>query len=570
MMPDTLQILFYLPILFDPLRPWPDLLAVLVTYGGLQILVRNGAWGTSAEVSLLVGSLLILQLYLPLLAMVPMQNGIFLGLLLSVWMAAWMNVALKSSRRISRTFTLNFKDWWESIPIPVYLGLAFPLVLGVLVLSGFQFSPIEVPEALRPWGGLRTLVAGSTAFLFIHWLLFSGGGATQSNLIRIGQLSKRCCGILTVLFFGRLLLFLLVGGLNLVVGTPTPLRYDAVLSTSKSLAITQLDWLVRKQVLSVGLTPEISIDEWVRWAKDADHDPFKALAAPSPLAKFLVKGGASIPIETEQTGDHPAVGIAVSADHQNLYVLFDQGMLVKISEGVTVRTFPPELGGMVHIRLDQQQRPLLLEISGRLTRIEAEGQSTVLAQAISRDTGFRRLAVHPTTGEIFALDLYGVFYRIDAQGHWQADERFKPYSQSGDLTYDIARDITISPSGTIYLLDCFGRVYSSSLASSEIKGPTQNTHYWPGNPLGQSIQASSNTDNSYTVVDRYGGIFPKPDPRCENPPTSLEAYRLPTSLPRKDQDIVDHVFLEPQRWIYLLTRNGQVLTNYRWADTWAE
>lgn len=569
---DRRMILLFLPVVLAPFRPFPELLALLASLLGVHVVLRFERSQPFGRLSLLMAAFLLIQLYNPLLAKVPLGPWVFFGLILSIWVAVWINFELNPKKGNIEKPPAGLIDWLKSIPYPVLVGLAFPLFLTAFVLLGFQFSPIEVPEALRPWGGFRTLLAGSTLFFFFHWCLFSEGGLSQTSLKHLALMAKWSLSVLGVIFLGRLLLFILAFSFSLLSGSTNSSRSDSLLATTKSLAIQPLDWLVREHLLGAGLNADVSGDDWVRWAKDASRDPLKSLKAPSPLLKFLVKGGLSIPAETDPTSGHPAVGIAVSAGHQNLYVLFDQGLLVKISEGVSPRTFPPESGRMVHLRLDQNQNPLLLEASGRLTRIEPDGSRTLLARPVEGDPGFRRLAVQPGTGDIFALDLYGVFYRLDREGHWLADERFKPFSKENDIASDIARDITLSPDGTIYMLDCYGRVYSSPLASADVKGPVQDTHFWPKNPLGQSIQAFTGAgSHGYIVVDRYGGVYPDPDPRNQHAPqSSVEPYLFPWSLPRKDQDVVDHVFLDPQRWIYLLTRKGQVLTNYRWADIWAE
>jgi hypothetical protein len=470
-----------------------------------------------------------------------------------------VEVELSERRKKGLTSGQNGREEPSPLFGSILSALGIPVVLGCLVAAGLLFSPEEIPHVLLPLGGF----SGAAGMGLIWWAVWRGFSGESGGLLPF----PRGMAVLTVLVLAITVVARGVAVWNDGTGSAPAKEWNSLLERAEAIHLDWLEWQVRKKALSssAALADPAA---WVDWAKGGSLDLTKEDKAPNLFCKFSVRGGNAFPDTGESVATAEAVGLAVDPDRMRLWVLNAQGLLVRIASEVNVFNATAEVGPFVHCRLDDEGHPLLLEAGGRLQRLADEGLETICpGSREDREPVFERLCVDPETGSPWALDVYGRIYHSPSPQGWMRDDRFLSVSHTETLGVDVARDITINASGTLALLDCYGRIWSASLNSPEIKGPSLETHFWPTDPLGQSIAACP---GGYTVVDRLGGIYVSPNPKRREIQRLRGTYLFPLSLPRKEPDIVDHAFLPERRWVYLLTKSGKILTNHRWAKVWAE
>ena len=153
------------------------------------------------------------------------------------------------------------------------------------------------------------------------------------------------------------------------------------------------------------------------------------------------------------------------------------------------------------------------------------------------------------------------------------DFRFQNVSRRGDIVWDVARDFCITPTGTIALLTCDGEIWTSSKESSEIKGPLRGTHYFPDDPVAQSLDWKR---SGYDFADRYGGFFHVPYPSSRADLKFRGTYLFPRGVFIDEDEVedgkgvVDHEYDDDRRWLYFLTADGRLFTNYKGMGTEAD
>lgn len=450
----------------------------------------------------------------------------------------------------------------RSVRFSTVLTGLIPLSCGAGVWMTLSLSSEPLPTQFIPTDGSLTALG----MISVWWALVG-------ELSRSGEgkgLSRPALLAIVVV-----LMFSIVGRIGLMEtkfralqksGETKVGEWDRLLHRTHTLDWRWLDRRVRMAALGTSAWTEDPMT-WVHWAKETSRDLSSHLEDVDLFWRYLARGGKVVNRESRMAEADAAVGLCLDLERRRLWIPTKEGMLLQVSESLESFSLDAEVGAFVHCRLDPEGRPLLLEAGGRVLRFEnGEGLEVVPTLYGESAATFRRLRVNTKSDEIFALDLFGNFYRSRGDGApWEIDERFVPVSRSEGITFDVARDIALSTQGSISLLTCFGEIWSSSLDSVELVGPRRKSHYWPDYPVGQSLSAN---EQGYEVVDRFGGFYLAPYP---SDPAVLElrrSYLFPRSLPRKAGDIVDHVFLEDRRWLYMLTGSGRVLTNHRWSDFW--
>ncbi|MCB9784525.1 MAG: MerC domain-containing protein [Candidatus Omnitrophica bacterium] len=308
--------------------------------------------------------------------------------------------------------------------------------------------------------------------------------------------------------------------------------------------------------------------EWIHWAKHLSGDAEGDLDTDFLPLRLLAFGGKPfedrIDSETESF-----VGIEIDADSLTLYLLTDSGRLFGIdANGVSENQVDPEVGPFVHLTLGRNQTPVMLEAGGRLLSASGGAFQEIIPSQFSPEFAYMmRLAYDPTEDNTWAMDRFGVVFRADPEGRkWIRDERFLPIAKTPDGLYPTAQDIAVDSRGNLGFLNCYGEVWSSSLESTEIYGPERGSHFFPDFPVSQSLGAN---EKSWEIVDRYGGFYHEPYPSAKEELALRDSFLFPRSLPRRDPEVVDHVYLPEHRWLYLLTKSGRILTNKKWQSYWA-
>ncbi len=520
-------------------------------------------WGA---VSSILGTLFLLGLYIPLVEAIRFPpEAVLIPLILGI--GAYQLERLSSprvaSQVIHREDPLVTQDW--PIRLPVWLALSVPILLGSFVMASFWIAGTHVPAVLKPKDGVFTALWLALVWWFV-WARFSGK-LTPDRYNRASPWFRQAGSILIVLSVVLGARFLGVGWnyLKYNGGNASFTEWNQLLERSRGLGLLPFERAVRKRALTQA-QQDGNTWAWIHWAKDSDHDPLRRSTPPSLLAKFLTRGGKA-PSASGSLSQATATGLAVDSNFHAIWVLYEEGQLVEITNTIKQLTLDVANSSFTHIRLDPQGHPLILRADGELLRFD--GTPEILCPPTSQfgEVVFRRLCLDPQSGQTWSLDLYGNIYRWDPASGWIQDQRFLEVSRKENQTYDIARDLAITQDGTFALLDCYGQVWKSPIGSNTIDGPYCQTHFWPTLPLGQSIQA---VVNEFILCDRYGGIYLTPYPRDRATLSLKGSYLFPRSLPREKQDIVDMVFLPEQRWVYLLTGSGRILTNHRWGDVWAE
>lgn len=116
---DRRMILLFLPVVLAPFRPFPELLALLASLLGVHVVLRFERSHPFGRLSLLMAAFLLIQLYNPLLAKVPLGPWVFFGLILSIWVAVWINFELNPKKGNIEKPPAGLIDWLKSIPYPV-------------------------------------------------------------------------------------------------------------------------------------------------------------------------------------------------------------------------------------------------------------------------------------------------------------------------------------------------------------------------------------------------------------------------------------------------------------------
>lgn len=582
------------PVCWSWAFPLPSILACVAVWGLVAWLERGGflrGWEDSEEdlrshhwVTTLFFMLLLFLLYLPLLrGIATIREGLLIagGLVLFAGLGDRVlgprtNISIDPSRACSPPLVAG---------LATLVGILLPAGWGAFVILCMELSPVDIPDELQPENG--TIAAAGFAVLAVSTHLLFHKARTGVNLSNPqGWAPLRIVGcllaIIILVFVVRVsvltarCLFLQQPdqGVAQLIQTRTE-----TLNEASELGFTWYEGWLRSTCLAKD-RERMDLFTWIDFGKRCLSDPTRKLELPSPLTKFLIRGGNTFPDDpasgsvADATGegklDSPhAVGLAVDWTVPRFWVFRSDGLLVSIDDNLETQSFSAEVGPFVHICLDAERRPLLLESGGRLLRV-MDATTEVVCTTIKDywKPIFRRLAIHPTSGEPIALDVFGKFHRRASGGGWSADDRFVPVSSTKEIGYDIARDITLTVGDEIILLDSFGDLYRSPLSGREIGGPERETHFWPDSPVGQSI--STPFPDSHLIVDRHGGAYLTDHELSDRWKAGLAPTLFPRSLPREEPDIVDHAFEPGRGWIYMLTRGGRILTNYRWADVWAD
>jgi hypothetical protein len=577
-------VLTFLPLLWAGLFGFPNLLALGLTLVSLVCLTRFPLpTPHHTEVFRILGILFYLQLLLPLIQWMDLSSWLLTGWVVTLGLVWYLqrNAIAAEWGRVSDQRIIPP----AAVPLPSFPSfgaLAFPLLVCLFVNFCFSISSLNIPTELKPYTGLGTLLGMALLWLSFWWWFPGCVLLCSWSLTDLTNLGFRRWLTLWLLLLGIFCFRMMTLGWALVM-PPTVLEaWEQLLQKGNAIGCRSLEWSVQKQALASAVAQQ---DErlWIRWAKDANRDPRELSEAPSPLAAILAHGGYLTVPATEIIRGASAVGLAVTDQPLSVAVLYENGVLLRLLAGgqPEVHSYLPQSGACVHCCLDQAGQLLILESFGRVVRLDGTFTEVCPPPNQDRQPIFRRLDVDPQTGALWMLDLYGNLYHSDLTPRpplqsgeggspWILDDRFRKVAIKDELAYDIARDIAITSDQKIALLDCYGQIWESSLAGQAVDGPHKKTHYWPSIPVGQSLQA---VPGGYSLIDRYGGIYLSPFPMVvKGEDTLLKPgdYLFPLSLPRQEQDMIDHVFLPRERWSYLLTRAGKILTNHRWGKVWAE
>jgi len=570
---------FFLPVLWAPLFGIPELLSLGVILAAIALLqwprfrellesqapITSGGnrWWTLMPI---LGTLFLLSLYVPFVETLNLPPTALLILLVLVYTA--FHIEKLSQPAITPTAPLKSHSALPSegsSKALICLTLMVPLIVGIFVTCSFGLSSYQIPEVFKPREGLLT----SLVLAILWWITWRRMGGKFSVLPSSGGTFPLPLAIASLMLLSTILGIRILGtGLSYLSysgKTATMNKWDHLLQRSQRLGLPPIEWEIRKSALArAGIDGESAT--WVHWAKDADRDPMEELKPPSPLTEFLARGGKVQPAMGNIPQATPAA-LMVDGSLKALWILYRQGQLVEISDQIRTHILNPEASYFTHVCQGHKGIPLILRADGEL--LQFDGTPGVLCAPTYQfgEVVFRRLCLDPNTKQIWSLDLFGNLYRFEEGSGWIQDQRFKEVSRLGNQTYDIARDFAITPDGQVALLDCFGQVWKSPIDSTTIQGPFRETHYWPGLPLGQSLQA---VGNDLILGDRFGGVYLTPYPQDPAILSLRGSYLFPRSLSRSEQDVIDLEFLPERRWLYLLTQSGRILTNHRWGDVWAE
>ena len=454
-------------------------------------------------------------------------------------------------------------DRTGKITLLVGLSVGVPLALGAVPTFLLEFSPQSPPSELIPWQGWITSI----------WTLFFWGGVSLLFFPRDRPGERG--------WWGLTLLCLLA------ISTSMVYRINDLNSTFENLTSESSarvsDWeRLMERTKSVGFpgqeermletalqSPAFRQSEpaWISWAKELNPDP-KSFLKPFPLKRRLLAVGGK-PFEEEiEPGTGDFVGLEIDPNHLEIYLLTESGYLTTIGDSMKQRKIEPEVGPLVHLCLGIHGEPVLLEAGGRVVSVTGTSIHEIIPTHFGPEAAFLiRLAVDRQAGVFWGLDRFGVLYRSDPKSReWIRDERFLPHAKTPDGDFPTAQDIAVTSDGTLYFLDCFGQVWSSTKDGSKVVGPDRGAHYFPDFPVAQSLGVDGHT---LEIVDRYGGFFPSPYPTDRETLRLRESHLFPRSLPRRTPEVVDHVFLPEHRWLYLLTKSGRILTNKKWYSYWA-
>ncbi|NUN97187.1 MAG: O-antigen ligase family protein [Candidatus Omnitrophica bacterium] len=559
----------YLPLAWVPMFTFRETLGVLVTalfvwtagspffHDWLRAGEGNAKPGVWRRIAIQLWSLLatalLVQLYLPALP--------------KSWLAPGPAL-LMGGLCLLLSFSRQGDAASGGMGAPLHLGLGFPLALGGGLMLCLDLSPLDLPEAFLPSEGLATALGLSLALWGLWRFLALQVGRAPFEW---GPFGPGVYEIRSLVVAGLVVLSVLLRAIGVETSRQGLLAreegdvrsWELLIHRAKALDLRGLENQVRASALaSAGVRREP--DRWVSLAKDSSVSLINEENT-SLFARFLARGGKALPEDYLQVERDEAVGLALDWNSKRFLMLTAGGRLVILENGIRAAQLVAEASPFAHCRLDREGNLFALEARGALHLWNDHGTRKVCPGG--PEPIFRRLSVDPGSGQPWALDLYGNLYHSPSERGWTRDERFVSVSQSGGTVYDIARDLAISASGSVSLLDCYGRIWSASLDSPEVKGPLEATHYWPRKPVGQSLQADS---TGFTVVDRFGGVYLSPWPTSPAVLALRGSHLFPRSLPRRDPDVVDHVFLSDKRWIYLLTKSGRILTNTRWHGVWAE
>jgi len=515
-----------------------------------------------ANVTGALAASLLIQLYLPLLDFFQVPPGTLF--LISIILVVTHALA----GRISRP--------WSSEGIEksgaVIFFLMIPILIGFTVIMGFQLSDREIPGIFYPLAGGQNLIA-ITLLWWVAWRRNPFSGAERENQRATHQ---RLFLQLSTFMIAVILAFLIVR----IWGIESTSRknqkelpnvvesWDSLLRSAEQLNFPMLDSHVRVKALS-SQAAQANPSVRVRWLKQSGEDLTDEVPSPGLYWEFLARGGKIF----KNFGNATAVGIAHDRKGEIIWVLTRSGKLVRLSNELEILSATPRSERFVHLRLDSDGNPLLLENSGRLLKYEkGEFIEYCPGQPPPHPATFTRLEIDPVSGDPWALDLYGRLYHTPTRSGWSESKVFVPLSSHQGQPYDIARDIAISREGRIAFLNCFGEVTTAPLDAAlagrggSLENPHREAHYWPGSAVGQSIGANF---HGFDIIDRYGGLYRTPLPDPVNWPQGNRQQTDFRSLPRKNQDVVDHFLMPEEGWAYMLTKSGRVLTNKGWMGRWA-
>jgi len=500
-------------------------------------------------------------------------NTLFLALLyapvLKLAQVTWLAPAgaLAISGILWWTFAKKSLMWKNQESRWTYLLLAMallvPLSLGAVPTLLLQLSPRRPPVEMIPTEGWWT-----ACWVLLFWgslvTMFLG---EQSR----GESARRMIVLFCLVWIVGVFVYRSIAiesALETLSGEASTevLEWEDLIYRSKSLSFPGQE----DRVLSAALgSPsfEDSISVWVSWAKELDEEGEEILEE-SPLRDRLLAIGGKPWEEEIDPDEESCVALEVHPDTFAISVLTDSGTLFQVAETERKRNLQPVVGPFVHMCLGSNGEPVLLEAGGRVVSVSGERGTEIMPTLFSRDAAFLiRIAADPRTGEFWILDQFGVLYRSHlASRSWKRDDRFVPYSKTPDGAYPTAQDIAVSQEGTLYFLNCYGEIRSSSVESQKVEGPIQGAHYFPDFPVAQSLGVH---EDGTELVDRYGGFYHSPYPTDFESLQFRSSHLFPRSLPRRDPEVVDHVYLPQQRWLYLLTKSGRILTNKKWRSFWA-
>jgi hypothetical protein len=510
-----------------------------------------------------------IQLYLPIV-----ESGGWVGALCPLLALGSILVAT-----IDREVTFNWESFFRFlVSKPVLLwAIGIPLLLGCGVVVLFISSPLDLPEAFVP---LKGLVMG--AFFGATWWILSCLVASREDRIAWGHLGATfvipaILGSLTL--FGNVLPTL--SKIRSVQATPSGSNrlevsdWTDILDRTETVGVPLYDRLVRSKALRSNAAQKDPF-KWVELAKGSEKDLSEEFAEIGEFWTCLAWGGTPIEKEDLVSSEDSCVGMEIDFPRAILWTLTAKGRLIRLdAEGRKEFQLDPVQTDYIDCAVSPSEPGIfLLENCGRLARFDGETAQTV-SEGICDPSRrvFRRLEVDPTTGNLWAMDLYGVLYHSPTEKMWSMDYRFKEVSRRRDIDYDVARDFCISPNGTIALLLCDGEIWTSSRESSEVQGPFRGAHYFPDYAVAQSIDWK---DSGYGFVDRYGGFFHSPYPTDRSDSKYRGTYLFPRGVfVDKDEvedgkGIVDHEYDAEKRWLYLMTTNGRLFTNFKGMGTEAD
>lgn len=567
-----------LPLAWFKVFSLPQLLSLVFILVVITVLQRPRfrAWITTSPagdlnlpqwrcVTPILITLFLTGLYLPLLETLRIPPVLILSLLaLSICglLLDRFSVLRPVFGGTSGTVLLSTQERFPMLLMGVAMGV--PLLLGGFVMASFAIVGGHLPSEFKPRQGLYSVLW----LTLLWWLIWCKLAAKPTGRSSIGRpISIQLAAAILIILSGLWGICFLGTGWSYLTSDKDNMAvadWDRLIVKCQNLGFPPLERVIRTKAMKTARSASDQ-NTWIHWAKDADLTTIAKDSPPSLLADVLANGGKFM--GKEEALQQKATGLAITTDLNALWILFDRGRLLKITDQTQTYTLDSGPSSFTHCRLDPQGCPLILRADGELLRL-AESP-VVLSPPPDQNTEprFRRLCVDPRNGEIWSLDLYGHLYRLDPNTGWVQDSRFLEVSRQGGLEVDIARDIAISRDGTLALLDCYGQIWLSPPASNGLKGPLNKTHYWPTLPLGQSLQA---LEKGFILSDRYGGLYLSPYPEDPDLLRLRGSYLFPRSLPREQPDIVDQAFLPAQRWVYLLTGSGRILTNHRWGDVWAE
>lgn len=351
--------------------------------------------------------------------------------------------------------------------------------------------------------------------------------------------------------------------------------WKALLTRAEEIGIPSYDLLVRKAALhDTNLLKDPSV--WIETAKGSPDDLSEEIDGVQEYWKRLAWGGPLLDQEALASAQDSCVGIEIDFARHNLWTLTAKGRLSRLTpEGSQDFQIEPAQSDYVDFALSPLSSELfLLENCGRLARFDGVSAQT-LWQGICDPSrqGWRRLKVDPTNGEVWAMDHFGELYHSPSRGGWLKDSRFRKVSRRGELDVDVARDFCLSPNGTIAFLACDGEIWTSSEESADIHGPIRGTHYFPDYPAAQSIGWK---EPGFQFVDRYGGFFHAPYPTRPSDLKYRGTYLFPRGVFVDEEEVqagygvVDHAFNNEKHWLYLLTSDGRLFTNFKGMGTEAD